>query len=282
MNKQSIFYAIAAIILAAYIGVAGVWASRQARDQLCMGLEGGSVEVVTDPSRPDRGFVTPDEMTRQLGSLAQTMQTMPLSTIDLDSIARSLKQLSNLENATVNRLANNKVRIRVYPLEPLARIWSKDGKKSVYINREGKRMEADARFTIDVPQVTGNFTGNFSPDRLIPLFDWLNQHPEWNRLITMVTVRDSSDVILIPAMRGHVINFGRISSIPSKFARLQTFYTEVLPVKGWEYYDTISVKWDGQVVATRRKNKLPPTRLEIIEELENEGDTPDTMDSAPV
>ena len=33
------------------------------------------------------------------------------------------------------------------------------------------------------------------------------------------------------------------------------FYREVLPVKGWNYYDTISVKWRGRVVATRREKK---------------------------
>ena len=40
--------------------------------------------------------------------------------------------------------------------------------------------------------------------------------------------------------------------IENKFNRIKTFYKEVMPVKGWNYYDTISVKWRGQVVTTRR------------------------------
>lgn len=280
MNKQSILYAIAAILLAAYLGVAGVWASRQAHSQKCEGLETGMVQVVTDPDRPDPGFVTPEEMTRRLGSLAQTMNGRIIDDINLDSLERVLKSFDNLETATVNRLTNNKIRIRVKPMEPVARVWAKDGSHSRYINREGKVMDADARFTVDVPQVSGNFTRAFGPDRLIPLFDWLSLHPEWSRLITMVTVRDSANVILVPAMRGHVINFGEVNEIADKFRRLKTFYSDVMPVKGWEYYDTLSVKWDGQLVATRRKDKLPATALEIIEELENEGDTPETMDTS--
>ena len=33
-------------------------------------------------------------------------------------------------------------------------------------------------------------------------------------------------------------------------------YHKVLPVRGWDYYDTLSVKWGGQVVATRRLKSL--------------------------
>ena len=36
------------------------------------------------------------------------------------------------------------------------------------------------------------------------------------------------------------------------FAKLKLFYREVMPKRGWNTYDTISVKWNHQVVATRR------------------------------
>ncbi len=29
-----------------------------------------------------------------------------------------------------------------------------------------------------------------------------------------------------------------------------------MPVKGWDFYDTLSVKWGGQLVATRRVKRL--------------------------
>ena len=54
-------------------------------------------------------------------------------------------------------------------------------------------------------------------------------------------------------IKGHVINFGDTTMIENKFSRIKTIYKDVFPEKGWDYYDTISVKWNGQVVATRRK-----------------------------
>ncbi len=45
--------------------------------------------------------------------------------------------------------------------------------------------------------------------------------------------------------------------IKDKIHRLMRIYQDVLKVKGWNYYDTLSVKWRGQVVATRRMKDRP-------------------------
>nr|CDL66449.1 unnamed protein product [uncultured bacterium] len=50
----------------------------------------------------------------------------------------------------------------------------------------------------------------------------------------------------------------------------------VLPVKGWNFYDTISLKWDHQIVATRRK---PGSRLNIAIADENDEEKPDNIET---
>ena len=71
-------------------------------------------------------------------------------------------------------------------------------------------------------------------------------------------------------IRGHVINFGDVSDIENKFDRLRRMYEEILPLKGWDFYDTLSVKWRGQVVATRRVKKLVEPQVRYDDESENE------------
>ena len=48
---------------------------------------------------------------------------------------------------------------------------------------------------------------------------------------------------------------------------LRDFYRYVAPVKGWEKYDTISVAWRRQVVATRRDKTVAPIPLPTEEEM---------------
>ena len=156
------------------------------------------------------------------------------------------------------KLADGRVLVTVIPLLPVARVF--DGSDSYYVNREGKRIRANARYFSDVPVIMGHFPREdsvFTPLSLMPLFDWLNEHAEtWGRFITMVKVESPNDVILIPAITGHVINIGAPEGFDSKFERLRKVYQKVIPLKGWKYYDTLSVKWAGQLVATRRSKPV--------------------------
>jgi hypothetical protein len=73
--------------------------------------------------------------------------------------------------------------------------------------------------------------------------------------------------------------------IADKFSRLRKFYHEVMRIKGWDYYDTLSVKWRGRLVATRRTKKViddrPLTELDgIVDEVLDNGTMLTTTDNS--
>lgn len=260
------------ILLGLYLVVACLWANFKANNELCKGLENNRVEVV-DPIHS--GFVSSAELTAEIMPRLGDLCSRRLSDIGLDSIRTYLMGLDKIETAEVMRLNNNRLRIKVVPMLPIARVWPATG-PSYYVNREGKRIVACPRYHINVPQITGDYPA----EKLLPLLDYLRENPESEQMITMISARDSSNIFLIPAIRGHVVNLGSATNIDNKFRRLERFYSEVLPHKGWEHYDTISLKWDRQIVATRRHGKLPDLTVPIISELENEGPDLETI-SAP-
>lgn len=274
MNAQTrhLLTIFGCVLLGIYLVVACLWANFRANNELCRGLENDRVEVV-DPIHS--GFISSEELTAEIMPRLGDLKSRRLSDIGLDSIRTYLIGLDKIETAEVMRLNNNRLRIKVVPMLPIARVWPAAG-ASYYVNREGKRILAGPKYHIDVPQITGDYPA----EKLIPLLDYLRDNPESGQLITMISARDSCNIFLIPAIRGHVVNLGSITDIDDKFQRLERFYSEVLPHKGWEHYDTISLKWDRQIVATRRHGKLPDLTVPIISELENEGPALETI-SAP-
>lgn len=209
----------------------------------------------------NRRFVTAAEIANELGTLPRRAAGMRLSDINTEEIDRRLGDIDKIESVRTTRLSDGRINIAVTPLLPVLRVF--DGPDSYYVNRAGKRISANARYHIDVPVIQGHFPPadtTFTPVSLLPLLEWLDAHPKpWGELVTMIKADSPTDIILIPAIAGHVINFGTPDAFESKFNRLQTIYKKVMPVKGWNYYDTISVKWGGQVVATRREKPRPIT-----------------------
>lgn len=275
---KTILKIAAPILLVAYIAVALAFTLQRSGSEPATG-----VQIVVNDSACHR-FVTAEQVARELGDFPSRVKTMPIGMVNTDSIERLLKTIDKIEDARVVCLTDRRIFITINPMEPVARVFPTHG-SSYYINRNGKRIEADPRYHIDVPVIQGNFTdSSFTAVTLLPLLDWLDAHPEWNSLVSSIKADSPRDIILLPIIRGHVINLGDLQALDNKFDRLHTFYREVLPVRGYETFDTISVKWNGQVVAKLRNRKLaePGHETDIDEETIDLNTMLANEDTAPV
>lgn len=190
-----------------------------------------------------------------------------LSDIDFSKMEKSLKAITNIEDAKVNFSSNGKVLIEITPVIPVARVFDRSG-YSYYINREGKKVKADIRFHKDVPIISGFVDDSIvKATDLLPLVEFINRDSLWNNLTTALKVQKNGDVILIPAIKGHVVNLGnwRDHDYADKFNRLLLAYKEIMPNKGWLFYDTISLKYNAQIVGTKTVKK--PVMSGMIYEL---------------
>ncbi|MDE6371349.1 MAG: hypothetical protein K2K92_07665 [Duncaniella sp.] len=240
------------LLLVAYLAVALIMISREPDDEVCTGM---SISV-NDPEGDDAGakrFVGPDELARELDGLPGRAKGMALSNINTQQIRRTLLDLDKIEDASVVRYTDGTVRIDVTPIVPVVRVF--DGSESYYVNRVGKRVKASARYTKNVPVVQGHFDpadSAFTPLSLLPLINFISADSVWNSYIGAIKVKSPTDILLIPNIREHVINLGAPVGIERKMKDLAIFYSQVLVKQGWEKYDTITLKWNNQIVASKR------------------------------
>lgn len=260
MTKSGILKCVMSLVLIAYLVISLSFTARRASEDTFKGVRIN----VSDSMK--RSFVTSDDIDKELGSIRENIKHISrdsLNTLKLESI---LMSRDNIESANCVVLNDGSLRIDVVPLIPMARVFDQGCDSNYYINRTGKRMKASIRYRMDVPVVIGDFSASVSPTYAFPLLRYLQAHPDINSLTSAVCVDRNKDLILIPTIKGHVVNMGDTNDIDNKFRRLTTFYKKVMPVKGWEYYDTLSLKWRGQIVAGRRHRHDP---LPIILEEEH-------------
>ena len=232
------------LILAIALTAGILWARGKSQGELCSAIE---VEVINADST---SFVTPQGVLSDLKGQGIEVIGQHMGEIDASSIEEALRKSPYLENADCVKCQDGRLLIRVSQLVPVMRVF--DGDASYYVNRAGKRMGASSFYHCDVPVVQGHFTRKYPATRLLPLIDFIEKDSLLHSLVTMFQVNDTNNIIIVPNFSGHVVNIGNATGFENKFAKLKLFYGEVLPKKGWNTYDTISVKWNHQVVATKR------------------------------
>ncbi len=231
-------------VLAALLVTGALWARSKSRGEVCTAV---NVQVVNADST---SFVTPEGILSDLKSQGIKLEGKRMGDINASDVEEALRLSPYLENADIVKCQDGRLLIRVYQLVPVLRVF--DGDESYYVNRMGKRMAASSFYHCDVPVVQGHFTKKYPPTRLLPLIDYVEGDSLLRSLVTMYCVRDTNNIILVPQFSGHVVNIGNADGFENKFDKLKLFYREVMPKKGWNTYDTISVKWNHQIVATRR------------------------------
>lgn len=266
MEKRSVIRCLLSLLLAGYLVFALIEVSKMDAAARCAGFD-----VRVEPTAAARNFVTASQVRSLMADWRLDNSNMAASRVPLQQIEDRLNSVDNIEEATVWRLADNRVRVSVKPMVPVARVF--DGPRSYYINRAGKRLTANSRYRLDVPVVCGHFDSLHPATSVIPVVDWLQADSSRIALVEQILVEPRSrDIILVPTIRGHVINLGDADDLDSKMTRVLALYRQVLPLKGWNYYDTISVKWGGQVVATRRSKSAPEPLIAFDQEGDADAD----------
>lgn len=252
--------------LLAYAVCMSAWAVSSLRARKCTGIEIDIRPGIDGKSE----FLKPEAVKMELGQLAADYAKIPIYDINTDSLEKHLNKVNNFEHVEVVRTSSGKLLISVVPIIPEIRVFTPT--QTYYINKDGKRMDAHAEYFVDLPIVRGNFTQRMPASGVLPVTRYIQKDSLLRHLVTMIEYHSPTNIILIPRIRGHVINLGDTCNLTDKFNRLMLMYSKVMPYKGWNTYDTISLKFKGQIVATRadktqiKHNNVDESQIEDYEE----------------
>ena len=250
------------IILLGYTAAITVWAHAEASRNACSGIE-----VVVDGSNK-ADSVTRNGVLAELAHYPRKIIGVPLESVNTYDVRQFLSRFSNFENVDCVITTDGKLKVSVIPMIPEIRVFSPMG--SYYINKDGKYIASNAEFYVDVPIVKGVFTNKLPAMYVLPVTRFIESDPVLSELVAMIEMIDEDNIILIPKIQGHVINFGDTTRLQEKKRALMTMYNKIMPYKGWNEYDTISVRFRNQIVATRRLKAL-----EAHGPLTDDGDDPE-------
>lgn len=248
------------VVLVAYVVGMFVWARAEASRHVCTGID------ITIDGKGKVASLSENSVREVLGEYPDPIVGRPVHSINTLAISDYLRKFNSFETVDCLITTQGHLKVRVVPMVPAIRVF--DGDKSYYVNKDGKTMAAVPGFHVDVPVVTGNFTKTLRPEHVLPVVRFIERDSMLSHVISMIQVVDRNNILLVPRVKGHVINIGDTTSLPMKRQAILTAYRSIMPYRGWDTYDTISVKYRGQIVATRR-DKTPLFPIPVYDDDED-------------
>ncbi len=155
-----------------------------------------------------------------------------------------------IEEAQVYRNLKGRLTIEIKQITPIARLV-RSNDPDAYLSDRGEVLPLSDQFSARVLLVTGEYTDTIIEEKsgeVIKLIDFIYQDPFWRAQIAQLDIDKSGDIVMYPQVGMQRIEFGIAENIESKFSRLDTFFQQILPKKGWNEYDRVSVKYTDQIV----------------------------------
>ena len=253
------------VAVIAYYFVAMGFVAERRHEQICT-----SVEINVMDSVRSR-FVTANDISLMVDNRTNKLTGVRFDSINISKIERRLLDFPPIRRAVIYKTVNGAVHIDVTQRSPVVRIINRYG-ESFYMDDRGEMLQHSSRYCARVLVATGYI--NLRPEQqktynvhtsgiaaagkrnimreLYDLSTYINADKFWKAQIQQIFVNEDGDFELIPLVGAHVIIFGSFEKPEAKFAKLLSVYRNGLNVKGWNTYDEINLKYEGQVVVHKK------------------------------
>lgn len=176
--------------------------------------------------------------------------------LDLRKYENRLKKNPFIQNAQVSTDMKGNLHVAITQPNPVVR-WIHPSGTQGYLSDRGERLPLSEHFTARVPvlrgavrfQADGFLSNNDSLSmHLLHMLIFIKNNTFWNAQIAELELNHSYDLILYPQVTRQIIRFGTPDGYEEKLERLMVFYKQILPVKGWNTYQSVSVKFKNQII----------------------------------
>lgn len=180
-----------------------------------------------------------------------------IADVDCESVAAAAMKVPFVESATASVSVSGQVVVKAVQRRPIARLYY--GNREYYFDNNGCVFPVSALADCNVIVAGGDFSEPLRRDSLnsqmldlVKVASFLDKKKDYQMLVDQIYVESDGDIFIVPKIGDVVVELGDAENLEAKFSNLQAFYRNGMPRAGWNTYSKISLKYDGQVVCTRK------------------------------
>lgn len=242
---KKFFIILISLAIIGYLIFAAFFFVESSRNQVCKNFE----VVIKDSVETQ--FVTPQNVVAYVKSKKLYPVGKTFDEINTLAIRDTILNNKLVQSVEVFTTSNGSVVANIYQRKPILRVIS-DVKGSFYVDNNREIMPVSSNFAVYVPIATGVIDEEYAQNELYDFAMFLNDNPEWDAWVEQIVVRKNKDVQLIPRVGDFKITLGSLDDYREKLDKFTLFIEKGLNVVGWNRYSEINLKYDNQVVCTKK------------------------------
>ncbi len=221
----------------------------------CTGLN-----VVIADSSLNR-FVSKADIKRYLDKEYGDYVGRHIDSINLVRVEKIIDGRSAVHKSQAYTTKDGILHITVTQRTPIVRFQKEDG--GFYADADGFLFPLQSSYSSRVQVVDGDiplkansgYKGEVTDEKekewlkeVLDVVNYMENSKVWRDKIVQITVGNGGELTLVPREGNERFLFGQPVRIADKFARMEMYYSHILPEKGSQAYRTVSVEYDGQIV----------------------------------
>ena len=220
------------------------------------------VAVEVTPSRDGTFFIEGSDVVERLDAGPYgALVGQSVDALDLQALERFVEADPFVQKADLHTDFEGRLRVSVEQATPVLRVHDRRGADYYYAD-DGSVLPLSKRGAARVPVLTGDVRpfaralADSTAAEPYVLARALAADELYGPLIEQIEMRDGA-YTLVPKLGRTSYLLGDLTDLPGKLHRLRAFLETVTPQAGFDAYRRVDLRYDGQVVGTRRERRAP-------------------------
>ncbi len=188
--------------------------------------------------------------------------------VNIAVVEQLVNQHPAVKEAEVYKNIYGGLTVELSQRNPVLRVIT-GGNKGFYIDEVGVLMPLSDKYIKRVPVASGSIPEIVVPRTVVKNVSDLDEEYQilkdlfqigqfiysdefWKSQIEQIYITEKQELELVGRVGEHIIIFGNADNYKTKFRKLKALYENGLNKIGWNKYKTINLKYDKQVVCTKR------------------------------
>lgn len=206
-------------------------------------------------------FVDAEEIESAIGKGPNNLVYMRwLDSVSLKKIEHRIEKIDFVKSAQASHDLEGNLYIKVNLVKPIARIVNGGSDNDRYLGTDGEILPTSEKYVSKVVTIDGpgsrkliyrHQKADSTTTQLINLLQFIETNAFWKAQVAHISLSEKNELTIIPEVGDHQIEFGIATDVEEKFKKLEAFYQKIIPVKGWNAYNKVSIKFKNQIVCQK-------------------------------